>query len=132
MMVSAIVNVLKTTSSITNVVPKGDIANIGNGVHPYVLVYEAPVYGLGRYEIDNTVLSIVIRVCFPKGYQDDLDNYVLFELQSLLHNKLIDVVNGTVETKVQTYCSSSITGVELAQDGYIYRERVIHVPTRWR
>lgn len=131
MIVKAIIKYLKDNqTAITNIVPvSGEVVNVGNGQTPYILIGEMSAGSVNP----NTVTKIFVRVCYPKNYQDDLDNFVLYTLYSLLDRKFISVTNGATVTRTQVSVTSDITDIRPASTaGYIYRERVLEVPCRWR
>ncbi len=131
MIVKAIIKYLKDNqTAITNIVPvSGEVVNVGNGQTPYILIGEMSAGSVNP----NTVTKIFVRVCYPKNYQDDLDNFILYTLYSLLDRKFISVTNGATVTRTQVSVTSDITDIRPASTaGYIYRERVLEVPCRWR
>ena len=131
MIVRALVNFLKTQQTdIAMVLPvSGELVGVGEAVLPYILIGE--MMHIGRAE--NTTGKFFVRVCYPKNYQDVLDQFILFKLYELLDRKHISVVNGTIVTRTQVFVTSEITDIRPASTaGYIYRERVLEVPVRWR
>ena len=131
MIVKAIIKYLKDNqTAITNIVPvSGEVVNVGNGQTPYIIIGEMSAGSMNP----NTVTKIFVRVCYPKNYQDDLDNFILYTLYSLLDRKFISVTNGATVTRTQVSVTSDITDIRPASTaGYIYRERVLEVPCRWR
>ena len=132
MLVRAVVNYIKNNQSlITRVVPvSGDNINTGGGEEPYILVGEEQTRGFRGME--NDVTRLFIRVAYPTSYQDDLDSFILYRLRTLLHKKRIEVVNGDSVTHTVLYVTRDITDIRPAVDGYIYRDRVVEVPCRWR
>ena len=96
---------------------------------PYILVGEMSTAGRAT----NTMTKIFVRVAYPVNYQDELDNFILYKLHEILDRKWIDVVNGDVTSRTQVSVTSDITDIRPANTaGYIYRERVLEVPCRWR
>lgn len=131
MIVRALVDFLKDEQDIiTTVVPvSGEQVNVGDGVLPYILVGEMSTAGRAT----NTMTKIFVRVAYPVNYQDELDNFILYKLHEILDRKWIDVVNGDVTSRTQVSVTSDITDIRPANTaGYIYRERVLEVPCRWR
>lgn len=133
MIVKALVDFLQANSSINIVVADGGTnENISESLNAYVLVSELSNYGSARYA-NATTTRIAVRACFPKDYQIDLDKYILFELHTLLHKKILTVVNGDTETKVQLYVTSDISPILHSNaDGFIARERIVLIPSIWR
>lgn len=133
MIVKALVDFLQANSSINIVVADGGTnENISESLNAYVLVSELSNYGSARHA-NATTTRIAIRACFPKDYQIDLDRYILFELHTLLHKKILTIVNGDTETKVQLYVTSDISPILHSNaDGLIARERIVLIPSIWR
>jgi len=136
MIIQALIKYLKENSSITNVVPAGMDVNTGGGRLPYVRVFEKRQYGSGRGASDNSVTSIIVQVCYPKNYNNDLDKYMLFELFSLVDNKLLTIVYDAgppiVSCVVQMHCTNEMSELLPLDNSYIYRERTVIIPERWR
>lgn len=131
MIVRALVKYIKENqTTITNVVPvSGEQVNVGEGRRPYILVGE--LTALGR--VPNTLTKLYVRVVYPKNFQDELDDFILYKLFDLLDSKWLTVVNGSVTTRTKVSVTSDITDIRPASTaGFIYRERVLEVPCRWR
>ena len=131
MIVRALVKYIKENqTTITNVVPvSGEQVNVGEGRQPYILIGE--LTALGR--VSNTLTKLYVRVVYPKNFQDELDDFILYKLFDLLDNKWLTVVNGIVTTRTKVSVTSDITDIRPASTaGFIYRERVLEVPCRWR
>jgi len=131
MIVRALVTFLKAQQTdIDTVLPvSGELVGVGEGILPYILIGE--MMHLGRAE--NSTSKFFVRVCYPKNYQDELDQFILYTLYEILDRKHLSVVNGTTVTRTQVFVTSEITDIRPASTvGYIYRERVLEVPVRWR
>jgi hypothetical protein len=134
--VKALVDYIKANSSITTVVPSGTDVNTGNGMMPYIRVFEAQNFVSERYATDNGMTRIVVRVCFPPNNQMALDKVVYYELFQLLDKLVLTITNTmgevTSTSKIKIDCTSEVTGEFRVENGYIARDRVVTVPTRWR
>ena len=136
MIIQALINYLHTYSSISNVVPAGTEVNTGGGILPYIRVSEKPQYGSGRGNSDNGVTNLVIQVCYPANYQNDLDRFILFELFNLVDRKTLTVTYAVgpplVSSVLQMWCTEEMSAVLPLKNGYICRERTVILPARWR
>ncbi len=133
MYVKAIIKYLKDNGSIPKVIPIGSYnknMNSGNAKDPYVVVYESI---LGGTLTRRSTTDIVVMCCYPKDYQQWVDNYILFELFNLLDRQILTIVNGDTESKVKVEVTDRISALLTnLDDGYIGKERIIEVPYRWR
>lgn len=131
MIVKALKLFLATNQNIiTNIIPvSGTSVNTGDGSTPYIQLSEMTTDGNIN---DNGMVRIRVRVAYPPDYQDDLDNFVLYTLRTLLDNKFIAVVNGLVTTRTKVYVTGDITDIRETLSKYIYRDRIVEVPCRWR
>jgi len=136
MIIQALVDYLKTYSTISNVVPAGDDVNTGGGILPYIRVMEKQKYGSSRGDMDNDVTSIVVQVCYPANYQNDLDKFVLFELFGLVDRKMLTITYSVgpppITSTLQMWCTGDMSAVLPLKNGYICRERTVILPARWR
>lgn len=120
-MIKAIIEQLKT-GSITNVVPRGQ--NVANPEKPYVVVWQAePAQQIGS---ENGLDEYVVNVHFPKGYVNQVDDYILKETYTLLHDKIL-ITRDSRKVKIE---STSRIGqlVTTNDDGTISKERVFITP----
>lgn len=107
-MITAIINQLKI-GSITNVIPRGD--NVSNPDKPYVVVWkDPPVQQVGS---QNGLDEYVINAHFPKGWINEIEDYIEKETWQLLHDKLLTTRDGR---KVQIEATSKIGRLETGND----------------
>jgi hypothetical protein len=118
-MIAAIITELKK-GTIKNVIPRGQ--NIVNPISPYVVVWgPETVQQAGRDREGKNMYYI--NTHFPKGYINQIDDYVYNELSILLPNKILLTTRDG--RRVQLFVTMEIGGiVEGNTDGTISRERV--------
>lgn len=134
MIVKAIIHQLKK-GSIKNVIPIGEYnkaTNPGGMLQPYVIVYESS--SLSYYTKNGSgEASFKVIAAFPPSYHDQLNNYILYEVFSLLDNKLLCIKNGEEVSRIKVSVTDRLSRVITdTSDGYIARERTITVPYKWR
>ena len=79
-MLKAIITQIKT-GTITNVIPRGQ--NVVNPEKPYVVVWgPEPIAQAGLDKAGKNLYRV--NVHYPKGYIDDIDDYIFNELPTLL------------------------------------------------
>lgn len=118
-MIKAIITQLKT-GSITNVIPRGQ--NIVNPEKPYVVVWGPETIQQTGMDREGKNLYY-INTHFPKGYINQLDDYVYNELPTLLPDKMrLTTRDGRI---VQLFLTMDIgVIVEGNDDGTLSKERV--------
>jgi hypothetical protein len=118
-MITAIINKLKT-GSITNVIPKGGI--LANPETPYVVVWkDSPIVQSGRMENSGTN-QYYISVHYPKGYINQIDDYIENETVSLLDGVTFSTRDGR---KVKLHKTADMSPlIEGNDDGTISRDRL--------
>ena len=130
------------TGSIKNAYTRGnyDAYKAGVGTNelllPYILVYDD--YPLDTYfNTENTIRPLIVDVHFPVGFVNQLNDYVQYELFTLLNRKRLTDNQGSVFQVFVTMNMSimaepnddrSITGGN--DDGTISRYRRIFIPRR--
>ena len=141
MALQALITQLKT-GSITDVFTRGNYQAYMNGrgvtdlMTPYVLVYDD--YPINSYYTnDNTIRPMVVDVHFPVAFINELNDYVEYELHTLLNQqRLIDRMGAVFQVFVTMEISfmnepnddRSISGGN--DDGTISRYRKIFIPRR--
>jgi len=119
-MIKAIITQLKT-GSITNVIPRGQ--NVVNPDIPYVVVYKLATvdqgyrYGLKQYSINCH---------FPKGYIDELDDYIEIEVVELLDGQILTTRDAR-KVRIDASEDAGII-VESNDDNTNSRERIFQTP----
>jgi len=118
-LIKAIITQLKT-GSITNVIPRGQ--NIVNPEKPYVVVWGPETIQQTGMDREGKNLYY-INTHFPKGYINQLDDYVYNELPTLLPDKMrLTTRDGRI---VQLFLTMDIgVIVEGNDDGTLSKERV--------
>jgi len=115
---TAIITQLKT-GSIKTVLPKGAMTT--NPQPPYVIVW-GPVLIPQPGNEDRGKNQYFISVHFPRGYVNDLDNYIYNETVDLLHNERLTMRDGRKATlKISGDPSDLIEGND---DNTISKERI--------
>ena len=116
-MLSAIVMKLRT-GSISNVMPKGGVQV--NPPPPYVVVW-GPSF-IPQPGSDNLGKNqYTVSVHYKKGFVNQLDDYIMNEIQSLLHKQRLLTRDGRYVTiYVSAVVSDTIEGND---DGTISKER---------
>ena len=128
MIVKAIIDRIKDQqTAISIVLPIGNATdtNIGAGTDPYILVGELDS---DMFTAGTTVVRI--RVCYPRGYSAFLDEMVVYTLREIFDEYRLKVLSRDGKTTSYT-CTSigSLSGTGFSDDGYIFRDREIIVPS---
>lgn len=120
-MITAIINRLKT-GSIQNVIPRGH--NVSNPDKPYVVVWkDTPVQQAGS---QNSLNEFVVNAHFPKGWVNEIEDYIEVETYQLLHDQLLTTRDNR---KVKIEATSSIGAIQTGNDdGTISMSRVFTAP----
>lgn len=120
-MITAIINQLKT-GSVTNVITRGN--NIVNPEPPYVVVWkDTPTQQAGS---QNGLNNYVINAHFPKGWVNQIEDYIEEETYQLLHAKILTTRdNREVKIEATSDIRPIVTGND---DGTISMSRVFITP----
>jgi hypothetical protein len=118
-MITAIITKLKT-GSITNVIPRG--GTVANPSTTYVVVWkDSPVVQAGGDGTRGTN-QYYISAHFPKGFINELEDYIENEIAALLHKKILTARDGR---KIQLLKTANISPIiEGNDDGTISMDRL--------
>jgi len=120
-MVKAIIEQLKT-GSIPDVIQSGH--NISNTNKPYVVVWQDTTTQQGDSQNGNN--NFYINAHFPKGWVDEITDYIEVEVYQLLHDKILTTRDSR---KVRIEATSQIGKIIPGNDdGTISKERVFTAP----
>ncbi len=120
-MIKAIIDKLKI-GSISNVIPFGQ--NVSNPNKPYVVVWQGePTQQAGTENGNN---EFFVNAHFPKGWINEITDYIEIEVYQLLHNQILTTRDSR---KVKIQATSRIGRIIMGNDdGTISKDRVFITP----